>query len=191
MLTGTRPVSEELGRKLETVTVDELGSAERVVLTKDTTTIIGGAGDPGAVSGRCDELRRQIKDTTSDYDREKLEERLAKLSGGVALIRVGATSEAELKRQKEAFDDAISSTKAAEAEGIVPGGGAALLRAIGAVEDVVVQQDADDLVEGRITADHDRGRRHQVSNLHPASASSCRHRAPPHATRARAPSTLR
>ncbi|HSP02093.1 MAG TPA: chaperonin GroEL [Acidimicrobiales bacterium] len=134
ILTGTRPVSEELGRKLEAVTVDELGSAERVVITKDTTTIIGGGGDPGAVNGRCDELRRQIKDTTSDYDREKLEERLAKLSGGVALIRVGAISEAELKRQKEAFDDAISSTKAAVAEGIVPGGGAALLRTIDAVE---------------------------------------------------------
>jgi chaperonin GroEL len=88
------------------------------------------------VSGRCDELRRQIKDTTSDYDREKLEERLAKLSGGVALIRVGAISEAELKRQKEAFDDAISSTKAAVAEGIVPGGGAALLRTIDAVAEL-------------------------------------------------------
>jgi chaperonin GroEL len=135
ILTGTRPVSEELGRKLETVKVDELGTAERVVITKDTTTIIGGAGDPGAVSGRCDELRRQIKETTSDYDREKLEERLAKLSGGVALIRVGAMSEAELKRQKESFDDAISSTKAAVAEGIVPGGGTALLRTIEAVEE--------------------------------------------------------
>ena len=134
ILTGTRPVSEELGRKLETVTVEELGTAERVVITKDTTTIIGGAGDQAAVSGRCDDLRRQIRDATSDWDREKLEERLAKLSGGVALIRVGATSEAELKRQKEAFDDAISSTKAAVAEGIVPGGGAALLGAIDAVE---------------------------------------------------------
>lgn len=134
VLTGTRPVSEELGRKLEKVTVDELGSAERVVITKDTTTIIGGSGDRSAVSGRCDELRRRIKDTTSDYDREKLEERLAKLSGGVALIRVGAVSEAELKRQKDAFDDAISATKAAIAEGIVPGGGTALLRAVEAVE---------------------------------------------------------
>ena len=134
ILTGTRPISEELGRKLDTVTINELGSAERVVITKDTTTIIGGAGDPATVTGRCDELRRQIKDTTSDYDREKLEERLAKLAGGIALIRVGAMSEAELKRQKESFDDAISSTKAAVAEGIVPGGGAALLRTIDAVE---------------------------------------------------------
>lgn len=133
VLTGTQPVSDELGRTLENVTVEELGTAERVVITKDDTTIIGGAGDASAVAGRCEELRRQIKDTTSDYDREKLEERLAKLSGGVALIRVGALSEAELKRLKEAFDDAISSTKAALAEGIVPGGGAALLRIIDAV----------------------------------------------------------
>jgi chaperonin GroEL len=133
VLTGTQPVSDELGRKLESVTIEELGSAERVVVTKDDTTIIGGAGDSAAVTGRCDDLRRQINDTTSDYDREKLEERLAKLSGGVALIRVGAASEAELKRLKDAFDDAISSTKAALAEGIVPGGGAALLRVVAAV----------------------------------------------------------
>ncbi len=133
VLTGTQPVSDELGRTLEKVTVEELGTAERVVITKDDTTIIGGGGDAVAVAGRCDELRRQIKDTTSDYDRDKLEERLAKLAGGVALIRVGALSEAELKRLKDAFDDAISSTKAALAEGIVPGGGTALLRVIDAV----------------------------------------------------------
>ena len=150
ILTGTHPVSEELGRKLESVTVDELGSAERVVVTKDTTTIIGGAGETEAVSGRCEELRRLIKDTTSDYDREKFEERLAKLSGGVALIRVGAMSEAELKRQKEAFDDAISSTKAAVAEGIVPGGGAALLRAVAAVEAEETSHDGAELVGIRI-----------------------------------------
>jgi chaperonin GroEL len=134
VLTGTHPVSEELGRKLENVTIDELGSAERVVITKDSTTIIGGAGARTAVAGRCDELRRQIQDTTSDYDREKLQERLARLAGGVALIRVGAVSEAELKRHKDVFDDAIASTKAAVAEGVVPGGGAALLRVIDAVE---------------------------------------------------------
>ena len=100
------------------------------MIDRDTTTIIGGAGDKKAIEGRAGELRRQIEDTTSDYDREKLEERLAKLSGGVAVIRVGAPSEAELKSRKDAFDDAISSTKAAVAEGIVPGGGLALLRAI-------------------------------------------------------------
>ncbi len=134
ILTGGRVVSSELGIKLETVTVADLGQAGRVVMDKDTTTIIEGAGAPGAVRDRCNELRKQIKDTTSDWDREKLEERLAKLSGGVAVIRVGAVSEAEMKRLKEAFDDAISSAKAAVAEGIVPGGGVALLRAVAAVE---------------------------------------------------------
>ena len=134
ILTGARVISDDLGIKLENVTLEDLGSAERVVIDKDTTTIIGGRGKPGAVEQRCDEIRRQIKDTTSDYDKDKLEERLAKLSGGVAVIRVGAVSEAGLKRLKEAFDDAINSTKAAAAEGIVPGGGTALLRTIEAVE---------------------------------------------------------
>lgn len=134
ILSGGRVISEDLGIKLENVTLDDLGSAERVVIDKDTTTIIGGGGKPGAVAQRCDEIRRQIKDTTSDYDKDKLEERLAKLSGGVAVIRVGAVSEAGLKHLKEAFDDAINSTKAAAAEGIVPGGGTALLRTIEAVE---------------------------------------------------------
>jgi chaperonin GroEL len=134
LLTGGRVISAELGIKLETVGIADLGQADRVVIDKDTTTIIGGAGASSAVKDRCNELRKQIEDTTSDYDREKLEERLAKLSGGVAVIRVGAVSEAEMKRLKEAFDDAINSAKAAVAEGIVPGGGAALLRAIPAVE---------------------------------------------------------
>jgi chaperonin GroEL len=104
------------------------------VVDRDTTTIVGGAGSKEAIEGRCRELRRQIEDATSDYDKEKLEERLAKLSGGVAVIRVGRPSEAELKSRKDAFEDAISSTKAAVAEGIVPGGGLALLRCIEAVE---------------------------------------------------------
>ncbi len=134
VLTGGRVVSEELGTKLESITVADLGQADRVVCDKDSTTIIGGGGDSAAVQGRCQELRKQITETTSDYDKEKLQERLAKLSGGVALIRVGALSEAELKRLRDAFDDAISSTKAAVAEGIVPGGGAALLRTIDAVD---------------------------------------------------------
>ncbi len=134
ILTGGRVISEDLGIKLENVALEDLGSAERVVIDKDTTTIIGGRGKPGAVAQRCDEIRRQIKDTSSDYDKDKLEERLAKLSGGIAVIRVGAVSEAGLKRLKEAFDDAINSTKAAAAEGIVPGGGTALLRTIEAVE---------------------------------------------------------
>jgi chaperonin GroEL len=134
ILTGGRVIAEEIGVKLEHVTPVELGRAKRVVVDRETTTIIGGAGEKQAIAGRCDELRKLIKDTTSDYDREKLEERLAKLAGGVAVIRVGAPSEAELKNRKEGFDDAISSTKAAIAEGIVPGGGLALLRCIGAVE---------------------------------------------------------
>jgi chaperonin GroEL len=128
VLTGGQVVSTELGVKLSAVTLSDLGSATRVTIDKDTTTIIGGAGDKAAIEGRCAEIRTQIEKTTSDYDREKLEERLARLAGGVAVIHVGAPSEAELKSRKDAFDDAISSTKAAVEEGIVPGGGLALLR---------------------------------------------------------------
>src|ERR1019366_6859712 len=133
ILTGGKVLSEELGMKIENWTLNDMGRAKRVIIDKDTTTIIEGAGEKNAIEGRCKELRKQIEDTTSDYDREKLQERLAKLSSGVAVIRVGAPSETELKNRKEAFDDAISSTKAAMAEGIVPGGGLALLRAIDAV----------------------------------------------------------
>jgi chaperonin GroEL len=133
ILTGGKVIAEELGIRLERVTLDDLGRAKRVTVTRDDTTIVGGAGSPDAIKGRCDELRRQIADTTSDYDRERLEERLAKLAGGVAVIRVGAPSETEMKSRKEAFDDAISATKAAVAEGIIPGAGLALLRAIPAV----------------------------------------------------------
>jgi chaperonin GroEL len=127
-------VAQELGIKLENVTVQQLGRAARIVVDREHTTIIGGKGDRKAIDGRCQELRTQIATTTSDYDREKLEERLAKLSGGVAVIRVGAPSEAEMKSRHEAFDDAIHATRAAMAEGIVPGAGLALLRAIQAVE---------------------------------------------------------
>ena len=134
ILTGGRVLAEELGVKLENVQLDELGTAKRVVIDREATTIIGGAGKKAAIEGRCNELRKQIEETTSDYDKEKLRERLAKLTGGVAVIRVGAPSEAELKSLKEAFDDAINATKAAIAEGIVPGGGLALLRTICAVE---------------------------------------------------------
>lgn len=129
ILTGGRFVAEELGKKLEHLTLDDLGKAQRVIIDKDNTTIVGGAGDKTAIKGRCDDIRKQIEKTTSDYDREKLQERLAKLSGGVAVIRVGAPSEAEMKNKKEALEDAISATKAAIAEGIVAGGGLALIRA--------------------------------------------------------------
>jgi chaperonin GroEL len=134
VLTGGQVVSEELGLKLDKVELDQLGAAKRVVVDKDNTTIVGGRGKKAEVEGRCNDLRRQIKETTSDYDREKLEERLAKLVGGVAVVHVGAPSEAEMKSRKEAFDDAVSATKAAIAEGIVPGGGLVLLRAMDAVE---------------------------------------------------------
>ena len=133
VLTGGQVISEELGLKLENVTLEQLGRAKRVVIDKDATTIIGGGGDKAAIDARLQQIRREIEDTTSDYDREKAEERLAKLSGGVAVIRAGAASEAEMKSKKEAFDDAISATKAAVAEGIVPGGGLALIRCIDAV----------------------------------------------------------
>jgi chaperonin GroEL len=133
-LTGAMVVSEELGLTLEHVTVEQLGRAKRVVVDKDNTTIIGGGGDRKRIDGRIEQIRREIEKTTSDYDREKLQERLAKLAGGVAVIRVGAPTEAEMKSKKEALDDAISSTKAAVAEGIVPGGGLALLRCTDAVQ---------------------------------------------------------
>jgi len=134
VLTGAKLLATELGTKLENLTPADLGKATRVVVDKDSTTIIGGRGEKKAISGRIAELRREIKDATSDYDREKLEERLAKLVGGVAVVRVGAPSEAEMKSRKEAFEDAVSATKAAVAEGIVPGAGLAFLRAIPAVE---------------------------------------------------------
>jgi chaperonin GroEL len=133
VLTGGQLVSEEIGIKLEDVQLAQLGRAKRVVADKDTTTIIGGAGDRKAIDGRMAQIRREIEKATSDYDKEKLEERLAKLAGGVAVIRVGAPSESEMKSRKDALDDAISATKAAVAEGIVPGGGLALLRCIDAV----------------------------------------------------------
>jgi chaperonin GroEL len=134
VLTGGRMIAEELGIKLANVTLQDLGQAKRIIVDKESTTIVGGGGAKSAIEGRANEIREQIRTTTSDYDKEKLEERLARLTGGVAVIRVGAPSEAEMKNRKEAFEDAISATKAAMAEGIVPGAGLALLRAIEAVE---------------------------------------------------------
>ena len=133
ILTGAQVISEELGAKLENADVSQLGSAKRIVVDKDDTTIIGGAGDRAAIKDRILQIKHEIEKTTSDYDKEKLQERLAKLAEGVAVIRVGAPSEAEMKSKKEALDDAISATKAAVAEGVVPGGGLALLRCISAV----------------------------------------------------------
>jgi len=133
ILTGAQVISDDLGLKLESVTLQQLGRAARVVADKENTTLIGSGGDRTRIDARIAQIRREIEKTTSDYDREKLEERLAKLSGGVAVIRVGAPTEAEMKTKKEALDDAISSSKAAIAEGIVPGGGLALLRCVDAV----------------------------------------------------------
>ncbi len=143
-LTGGQLISEELGFKLEDVDLNQLGRAKRVVVDKDDTTIIGGAGKKDDIQGRIQMIRKEIDKTTSDYDREKLEERLAKLSGGVAVIRVGAPSESEMKSKKDALDDAISSTKAAVAEGIVPGGGLGLLRVSPAVAALEEQTSGDE-----------------------------------------------
>ncbi len=134
ILTGGRLIAEELGIKLASVTLSDLGQAHRIIVDKESTTVIGGAGSKAAIEGRAAEIREQVTTTTSDYDKEKLQERLAKLAGGVAVIRVGAPSEAEMKNRREAFEDAISATKAAMAEGIVPGAGLSLLRAIEQVE---------------------------------------------------------
>jgi len=132
VLTGGLVLSDETGMKLEHMTPEQLGRAKRVVVDKDNATLIGGAGSHEEIDGRIRQIRREIEKATSDYDKEKLQERVAKLSGGVAVIRVGAPSEAEMKSKREALDDAISATKAAVAEGIVPGGGLALLRCISA-----------------------------------------------------------
>ena len=150
ILTGAKLVSEDLGLKLEGLTLADLGQAKRVLVRREDTTIIGGAGSRPAIDGRCRELRKQIADATSDYDKEKLEERLARLSGGVGVVRVGAASETEMKSRKEAFEDAISATKAAMAEGIVPGGGLVLLRAIDAVAEEEAKAEGDERTGIRI-----------------------------------------
>ena len=150
ILTGGKFIAADLGITLDAVKAADLGSAGRVVVERDATTIIGGRGDKAAITARCEEIRRQIKETTSDYDREKLEERLARLAGGVAIIRVGAPTETELKSRKEALDDAISATRAAIAEGIVPGGGVALLRVASAIEAEEARCDGDERTGLRI-----------------------------------------
>ncbi|NWF68060.1 MAG: chaperonin GroEL [Chloroflexi bacterium] len=139
ILTGGTVISEETGRKLETVTLQDLGRAGKVVSNKDNTTVVDGQGDEKAISGRIDEIRKEIELSTSDYDREKLQERLAKLSGGVAIIRVGAATETELKEKKHRVEDALSATRAAVEEGIVPGGGVALVNAVAALEKVKLE----------------------------------------------------
>jgi chaperonin GroEL len=140
-LTGGQVVSEEVGRRLDSVGIEDLGKARRVVSTKDDTTFIEGAGDTDAIKGRMEQIRTQIETTTSNYDREKLQERLAKLAGGVAVIKVGAATETELKEKKHRVEDALSATRAAVEEGIVPGGGVALINAVPALDKVEAEGD--------------------------------------------------
>jgi chaperonin GroEL len=153
ILTGGTVISEDLGIKLENVKWDDLGDAKKIVITKDDTTIVTDSDDPSrreTVAGRVKQIRTQIEDTTSDYDREKLQERLAKLVGGVAVIRVGAATETEMKEKKARVEDAMHATKAAVEEGIVPGGGVALLRAAAAVEKVANDVKGDAALGARI-----------------------------------------
>jgi chaperonin GroEL len=141
ILTGAHVVSEELGMKLESVTLDQLGSTKKIIVDKENTTLVEGAGSDEDIKGRISQIKKQIDDTTSDYDKEKLQERLAKLSGGVAVIRVGAATETELKEKKARVEDAMHATKAAVEEGIVAGGGIALLRSIGSLKKMKLEGD--------------------------------------------------
>ena len=141
ILTNATVISEETGRKLDTTDVNDLGRAEKIVVTKDDTTIIGGRGEAAEIKGRIDQIRVEIDNSSSDYDSEKLQERLAKLSGGVAIIRVGAATETELKEKKHRVEDALSATRAAVEDGIVPGGGVALINAMTAIEDLKMDND--------------------------------------------------
>ena len=141
ILTGATVISEEIGRKLDTTEITDLGQAEKIVVTKDDTTVIGGRGEGSEIKGRIEQIRIEIDKSTSDYDGEKLQERLAKLSGGVAIIRVGAATETELKEKKHRVEDALSATRAAVEDGIVPGGGVALINAMSALDDLTMDND--------------------------------------------------
>ncbi len=149
ILTGGQVITEEVGLKLENVTLDLLGTARKVIITKDNTTIVEGGGSEEEVKGRVNQLRREIEDSDSDWDREKLQERLAKLAGGVAVVRVGAATEVELKEKKHRIEDALSATRAAIEEGVVPGGGTALLRARSAVAEVISTLTGDEATGAR------------------------------------------
>jgi chaperonin GroEL len=150
ILTGGRAIREELGVRLQDVELDQLGSASRVLVDKESTTFVGGAGDKAAIAGRVADLKKAREKADSDYEREKLDERIAKLAGGVAVLRVGAPSEAEMKSRKEAFEDALAATKAAIAEGVVPGGGVALVRAVDAVAEEEAKAKGDEAAGLRI-----------------------------------------
>jgi chaperonin GroEL len=150
ILTGGQVISEEVGLKLENVTLDLLGTARKIIVTKDETTIVEGAGSEDDVKGRVNQIKAEIDNTDSDYDREKLQERLAKLSGGVAVLKVGAATEVELKEVKHRIEDAVSTAKAAVEEGVVPGGGVALIRTGPAIQDVVEKLEGDEATGARI-----------------------------------------
>jgi chaperonin GroEL len=152
ILTGGQVISEEVGLKLENTTMDLLGRAKKVIITKDETTIVEGSGDEDEIKGRINQIKAEIDNTDSDYDREKLQERLAKLSGGVAVLKVGAATEVELKEKKHRIEDAVSTTKAAIEEGVVPGGGVALLRAQAAVEALAATLSGDEATGARMVA---------------------------------------
>jgi chaperonin GroEL len=152
ILTGGQVVTEEVGLKLENTTLDLLGRARKVVVTKDETTIVEGAGEESDIKGRIQQIKTEIENTDSDYDREKLQERLAKLSGGVAVIKVGAATEVELKEKKHRIEDAVSTTKAAVEEGVVPGGGVALLRSQQFILDRAEKLEGDEATGARIVA---------------------------------------
>jgi chaperonin GroEL len=141
VLTGGQAITEDLGIKLENITLQDLGRAKRISIDKDSTTIVEGGGQTDAIKGRVNQIRKQIEDTTSDYDREKLQERLAKLAGGVARVNVGAATETEMKEKKARVEDALHATRAAVEEGIVPGGGVALLRCEGALDRIKLEGD--------------------------------------------------
>jgi len=141
ILTDGRMIAEELGIKLENVTLKDLGRAKRIIVDKDNTTIVEGAGKKSAIEGRINQMRAQIEETTSDYDKEKLQERLAKLAGGVAVVKVGAATEVEMKEKKARVEDALHATRAAVEEGIVPGGGVALIRASASLNNLRVSDD--------------------------------------------------
>jgi chaperonin GroEL len=150
ILTGGKAITEDLGIKLEGVKIEDLGTAKRVTIDKDNTTIIDGGGKAGEVEGRVKEIRAQVEKTTSDYDREKLQERLAKLVGGVAVIKVGAATETEMKEKKARVEDAMHATRAAVEEGIVPGGGVALVRCAAAVDTLIKTLEGDDKIGATI-----------------------------------------
>ena len=177
ILTGGTVISEDLGIKLENVTVDMLGRAKKVEISKENTTIVGGSGKKADIQGRCNQIRAQVETTTSDYDREKLQERLAKLAGGVAVIKVGGATEAEVKERKDLVEDALNATRAAVEEGIVAGGGAALLYATRALEKVALddrdQQVGVDIVRRAIQVPCPPDRRTMRATTAPSSPASC------------------